>query len=1173
MSDRPFAKSLPRGLKWLLRGSLAAVAVMTVVAVFFAARLSQGPIDLTFLEPQLSAALSQSTGTLEASAQGFSLQANNGKLGVIASGLEARTESGGLVARADSAQVRLSIQQLLRGDVQATRLTITGAALIAVRDGNGKLTLRAIEQLNKPDEPSSETADDEAEDILALARTWLNSDAAGEDPPDLEVIDAVVIAQDGVTGEELWRGHLDAAATLTPGVMLMRGTLDFNGLEKALPLKVSATLERKVGAAADLTAENADLALLARAVRLFGVKLPPVDGKFTGTAEIKLDRNLKPAIATIKFEADGLEAALAGGSRIALDHIAVHAKADAVAQQITITGLRLGSVRAGLIGAGVIEPASDPNRPGAFVAKGRIDHADLGYLASILKISDVLMGVDADFRADFDAGFSDLGLGKIEAKVSAKIAIDRPDIFRTALDVSRLSLFASYDPKTAEVQVNGLDMMFDDIPVAGEGTATLGSQTVEGAEGLEALTANLRIGKFPSETLAKIWPVTFSKGGWAWVSKYLSNGAVDGADITLKKEPGKQLDAIGTFQGSGLDIVYWDKMPKATGVTGIGRFDANGLHIDVTRGTSVGLKIEKVAIDFIDLGAKNERIKIDGRITSEAPALLSLLDRPPLRYAQWLGVAPNQTSGSVNARLKLAFPLIDALKLDDISIDAQGTVRNAVLPGVVNGWDLSASNLDIVIDKSKLAVSGTGELLDQPINFDGSIQFAKAEEQARFTGDWRLTPDVRRTLGLGNTAIRRRLTGTTPTRFIVSARAGETYVMDIDADLTQATLLAQEIGWLKPKDASARLRAQATLVKGRPTRIDSIALKARDMDATATVLFDPTGEQIQSVQVNKLIGVGNDVRLQYAAAAEGDQIRLSGKQFDLRPLFDLDRGKPEADAKADAAVDATPMRPVFVDVDVQRVRVAKKFWLQDMQGRMTLTDSWPTGLDASARYDGGSLVAASLADSEGRIRVGASDFGALMRATGATAAAEKGTAQIIASKAASGALNMEFKAKKFALLKSELAKISGDGKPSPMLQMLGEGDRVEFQRMDILGQWRAGVLNISKSRAFGNALGLTASGVVDVDAEQINLKGAASPAYGVSRAIGTIPILGALLTGSRKEGVFAANYRVTGSLDDPNFEINALSALAPGILREIFDDAPVKQSAEAPQDSDDRNDP
>lgn len=1144
---------------------------MTVLALFFAARLSQGPIDLTFLNPQLSDALSQSTGTLEATAQGFSLQASKGKLGVIASGLEARTEAGGLVARADSAQVRLSIRQLLRGHVQATRLTITGAALTAVRDGDGKLTLRAIEQLNKQDKPSSETADDEAEDILALARSWLNSDSNGKGSPDLEVIDAMVIAQDGVTGEELWRGYLDAAATLTPGIMLMRGTLDFNDLEKALPLKVSATLERKVGASADLTAENADLAVLARAVRLFGLKLPPIDGKFTGTAEIKLNQNLKAATATIQFKADSLEASFKGGSRIALDHIAVDAKADAAAQRIMITGLRLGSGRAGLLGAGVIEPASSSSRPGAFVAKGRIDHADIGYLASILKLSDGIKGVDGDFRAGFDISFSDLGVRKIETKLSAKIAINRPDIFRTPLDVSRLSLFASYDPITAEVEVNGLDMMFDNMPIAAEGTAKLGDLLVEGAETVGALTAKLRIGKFPSETLAKIWPVTFSKGGWTWVNKYLSNGAFDRADINLNKQPGKLLDVSGTFRGSGLDVVYWDKMPKAKGVTGIGRFDTNGLHIDVTQGRSVGLKVEKVAIDLVNLGRKNERIKIDGQVTSEAPAFLSLLDRAPLRYAQWIGVAPQQTSGLVKARLKLAFPLIDALKLDDISIDVKGTVQNAELPGVVNGWDLSANKLDISIDKSALKVAGAGYLQDQPINFGGSIEFKKAEEQARFTGDWVITPDVRRSLGLGSTAIRRRLTGTTPTRFIVSARAGETYIINLDADLTEATLLAQEIGWLKPKGAPARLRALATLVKGRPTRIDNIVLKAGDMDATATVLFDPSGTQIQSVQINKLVGVGNDVQLQYAVGTNGDQMRLRGNQVDLRPLFNADRGKPKA--KMDSPDKTAPQRPLFVDVDVQRARVAKKFWLQDMIGRMTVTGGWPTSLLASARYTGGHLVAASLADGAGRIRVGASDFGALMRATGASAAVKEGKAQIIANKAASGALSINFKAKKFALLKSAIAKISSGGKPAPILQMLGDGDRVQFQRMDIAGYWRAGTLHISKGRAFGNALGLTAIGTVDVNAEHINIKGAASPAYVLSRAIGSIPILGELLTGSRKEGVFAANYRVTGSLDDPNFEINPLSALAPGILREIFGAGPGKQSVEVPLNTDERDDP
>jgi hypothetical protein len=1143
---------------------LALTAAVVLIAVFFAVRLSQGPIDLTFLQPQLSAALSESTGSLEATAEGFSLQASGGKLGIVASGIEARTDRGGLVARADSAQVRLSIQQLLRGDVQATRLTVAGGAMIAVRGEDGKLTLRAIEQLSATDSASNDAADDEAEDILGLAREWLNSDTDIEVLPDVEIIDAVVITQDGVTGEELWRGRLDAAATLTPGLMLMRGTLDFNDIEKALPLRVSATLERRVGASADLTAENADLAVLARAVRLFGVTLPPVDGKFTGTAEIKLDRQLLPATATVKLEADGLDAALPDGARLSLDRIAVDAKADAAARRITVTGLRLGADRAGLIGAGVIEPAPGSADTGAFVAKGRIDHADIRYLAGLLNLSEATTGLTGDFRADFDAAFNNLGLGPVEAKLNAKARFDRPDLFHAPIDISRLSIFASFDPATRTLRANGLDMQLDAVPISGNGAVTLAE------DGLDTLNADLRLGKFPTEALARIWPKTFSKGGRAWVSQFLSKGGVTGADLKIEKLSGAELNAVGTFVASGVDVIYWDKMPKATGVAGKGRFDAKGLHLDVTRGTSAGLKVERVAIDFLDLGAKNERIKIDGRVTGKAPELLTLLDYPPLRYAQWLGVAPARTSGAVDGRLKMAFPLIDALKLDDISINATGTVRNAVLPGVVNGWDLSASMLNIGVTKKELTVAGLGKLLDQPIDFEGFIKFAKLEEQARFSGNWLLTPDVRRSIGLGNTAIRRRLTGAAPTRFNVSARTGETYVMDLDADLTQATLLAQEIGWLKPKGAPARIGARATLVKGRPTRIDNLTLKAKDMDAAATILFDRSGEQIDRVSVQKLVGAGNDIRLEYAAAPGGDQISLHGRKVDLRPLFDLDQGKPVSDAAGEKPEPET--RPLFIDVDVAQVRVAKKFWLQDMRGRMTISGSWPTGLDASAQYAGGLLEAQSL-PAGGQISLTASNFGALLRATGATSSALDGTARILAHKTESGALGLDFKAKSFALLKSEIAKLSGDDAPSPMLQMLGQGDRVQFQRMDVLGQWRSGVLDILKSRAFGAALGLTAAGRVDVDRSQIDIRGAASPAYGVSRAIGSIPILGDILIGSKKEGVFAANYRVHGPLDDPSFDINPLSALAPGILREIFDAPPVNAAAQPPLLPGEREDP
>ena len=59
-----------------------------------------------------------------------------------------------------------------------------------------------------------------------------------------------------------------------------------------------------------------------------------------------------------------------------------------------------------------------------------------------------------------------------------------------------------------------------------------------------------------------------------------------------------------------------------------------------------------------------------------------------------------------------------------------------------------------------------------------------------------------------------------------------------------------------------------------------------------------------------------------------------------------------------------------------------------------------------------------------------------------------------------------------------------------------------------------------------------------------------------------IPIVGQLLGGG-SQGLFAANYRVSGSSSDPDVMVNPLSALAPGILRQIF--APLVGLPPVPQ--------
>ena len=97
-----------------------------------------------------------------------------------------------------------------------------------------------------------------------------------------------------------------------------------------------------------------------------------------------------------------------------------------------------------------------------------------------------------------------------------------------------------------------------------------------------------------------------------------------------------------------------------------------------------------------------------------------------------------------------------------------------------------------------------------------------------------------------------------------------------------------------------------------------------------------------------------------------------------------------------------------------------------------------------------------------------------------------------------------------------------------------------------------GVVETELLHAFGSALGVTTKGEMDFDRAQLDLEGTVVPAYSINRVLGKIPGIGFLLTGGEHGGFLAFTYDVEGAFDDPNVEVDALSALAPGFLRGLF---------------------
>lgn len=118
------------------------------------------------------------------------------------------------------------------------------------------------------------------------------------------------------------------------------------------------------------------------------------------------------------------------------------------------------------------------------------------------------------------------------------------------------------------------------------------------------------------------------------------------------------------------------------------------------------------------------------------------------------------------------------------------------------------------------------------------------------------------------------------------------------------------------------------------------------------------------------------------------------------------------------------------------------------------------------------------------------------------------------------------------------------------------GEGISFSNLDMPFLLAEGKFEIQEMRAHGTALGITANGAVDRDRDTLALEGTIVPIYAFNSMFSNVPVLGQILSPERGGGVFAATYSMTGPIDEPEVVVNPLAALAPGVLRNLFNILP-----------------
>ena len=664
--------------------------------------------------------------------------------------------------------------------------------------------------------------------------------------------------------------------------------------------------------------------------------------------------------------------------------------------------------------------------------------------------------------------------------------------------------------------------------------------------------------------LPRLWPDGVAVNPRRWILENVTAGVARNGHIELGLEGNADLSGIalvragGAMDGADL-TVHWLRPvpPLEQGIAQIRFVDPDTIDVIVQSARQLvsrkggGLMVRGGRIRFTGLSQRDQVAEVQADAAGTLPDVLSLLREPRLRLLDKHPMELKDAAGDVAVSLTVSVPLESNVRVEDIGVHAVAHLTKAHVTAMVAGRDLDQGVLDLDVTADGLTLKGTARVAGIAGQIDGMMDFRSgppAQVIQRIVATGRASVGQLVAAGLdpgdfmlGETTLRATLT---------EHRNGEGDVA-VDADLAQAVLAVPQLAWRKPVGVPAQGSARLVLIKDRLRLIDRIAVDGEGLSVRASA--DIADNQIVALNIERAVLGRSEGRGVIRTPPNGPLVaELSG------PTVDLAAKLTEKSPKREKRKGEPPLGPVWsLNARFDRAllaadRVATGFVVTvENDGRLyrRLHIAGQTSPQAPFRLD--------IATERGarRLTLSAADAGVLLRAVDYIGSMDGGRLAVNGTYDDSKpdhpltavATIEDFRVRNAAALGKLLQAMTLYG----LVDVL-RGPGIGFARLEAPLRLTDDELVLNDARAFSSSLGLTAKGVIDLNAEQCDIQGTIVPAYFFNSLLGNVPLIGKLFSPERGGGLFAAGYTLRGSLDDPAVMVNPLSALTPGFLRGLF---------------------
>jgi hypothetical protein len=729
------------------------------------------------------------------------------------------------------------------------------------------------------------------------------------------------------------------------------------------------------------------------------------------------------------------------------------------------------------------------------------------------------------------------------------------------LILNHIAVSGRYDADRRRFVVDEGDLGNTDV-----GLAMSGNVDFSGAD--LRLTAGLAATRMPVDTLKRVWPVFVAPKVRTWINEHLMSGSVDRLVIAVNA-PYETLKESGPpIPDDGLTVDALATGCLIRPVEGLPALHDADLHVHIvgrdavvslgkaTADLSPGRKLvlSSGVFEVPDTAPRAPPARVRFKLDGPLQAAVELLRMDRLRDVADAPFEPSTMRGTISAQVTLGMPLKADLPPGSTNYAITLDATNFSADRMIMGHKVEAALLRASATPQGFQLKGDVKIAGTPASFDYRKTRGEAEAEIRLQGT--LDEAARANLGLDPSnavggAVPVRLAGRLAT---TSDREGR---FAIEADLTPAQIDGLLPGWTKPSGKPAR--ATFTLVtKPQSTRIEDLLIEGAGGGVRGTIDFDASGELLSANFPAYGFADADRASLKVERVPDGAlRVVMRGEIYDGRGFVKSTAGgaAPGPSSKRHAAdVDLDMKLGAVVGFNGEALRSL------DLKMSRRAGEIRSFGLAAKIGRD-----ATLFGDLRGRgaghqvVYLDASDAGAFFRFTDVYARMTGGQMSIAMDPPSAqnpvqqGVLNVhDFTIHDEAQL--QRAVTTNGQQQNRRNEIMFSGMRVEFTRMPGRVGLREGVVR-------GPLLGGTIDGVVDYARDEMHMRGTLVPLYGPNNLLGQLPLVG-LFLGGEKEGLVGITYEVVGRPGNPVLHINPISALAPGLLRKVFEFPATSQGGE-----------